>query len=86
MSDFIEALKKTDPEMFEEKKMINVDEQAPTGITLQDMKDYFEALKQSMTAEMKKEISETLKAQAQQEKDSNTDNGDTNTNNSNKEE
>lgn len=86
MSDFIEALKKTDPEMFEEKKMINVDEQAPTGITLQDMKDYFEALKQSMTAEMKKEISETLKAQAQQEQDSNTDNGDTNTNNSNKEE
>lgn len=83
MSEFINALQKTDPEIFKEKKMVNVDEEAPTGITLQDMKDYFEALKQSMTAEMKKEISETLKAQQEQGSNVNTD--DTNTN-SNKEE
>lgn len=83
MSEFINALQKTDPEIFKEKKMVNVDEEAPTGITLQDMKDYFEALKQSMTAEMKKEISETLKAQQEQVSNVNTD--DTNIN-SNKEE
>ena len=83
MSEFINALQKTDPEIFKEKKIVNVDEEAPTGITLQDMKDYFEALKQSMTAEMKKEISETLKAQQEQGSNVNTD--DTNTN-SNKEE
>lgn len=85
MSEFIDALKKTEPKMFEEPKedkMVNVDEQPqPTGVTLQDMKDYFDALKQSLTADMKKEILDTLKAQ----NDSNTDNGDTNTNN-NKEE
>lgn len=85
MSEFIDALQKTDPEMFKEKKMVNVDEEAPTGITLQDMKDYFEALKQSMTAEMKKEISETLKAQQEQGSNVNTDDTNTNTN-SNKEE
>lgn len=83
MSEFIDALQKTNPEIFEEPKIVNVDEQPTTGITLQDMKDYFEALKQSMTEEMKKEISETLKAQ--QNNDSNTNNGDTNIN-SNKEE
>lgn len=82
MSEFIDALQKTNPEIFEEPKMVNVDEQPTTGITLQDMKDYFNSLKESMTAEMKKEISETLKAQ---QNDSNTDNGDTNIN-SNKEE
>ena len=82
MSEFIDALQKTNPEIFEEPKMVNVDEQPTTGITLQDMKDYFNSLKESMTAEMKKEISETLKAQ---QNDSNTDNGDTNINN-NKEE
>lgn len=80
MSEFIEALQKTNPEIFEEPKMINVDEQPTTGITLQDMKDYFEALKQSLTEDMKKEIQATLKTQ-----DSNVNIDDTNTN-SNKEE
>lgn len=86
MSEFIDALKKTEPKMFEEPKedkMINVDDQPqPTGVTLQDMKDYFDALKQSLTADMKKEIIETIKAQ---QNDSNANNGDTNINN-NKEE
>lgn len=86
MSEFIDALKKTEPKMFEEQKedkMVNLDEQPqPTGVTLQDMKDYFDALKQSLTADMKKEIIETIKAQ---QNDSNANNGDTNINN-NKEE
>lgn len=82
MSEFIDALTKVSPEMFEEpkdEKMVNVDEQPPTGVTLQDMKDYFEALKQSLTEEMKNEIKATL-----QKQDSN-DNNVVDTNN-NKEE
>ena len=79
MSEFIDALKKTNPEIFEEKtedsKNINVDEQTQTGITLQDMKDYFEALKQSLTEDMKKEIKATLQTQ-----DSNVNIDDTNNN------
>ncbi len=80
MSEFIDALQKTNPEIFEEPKIVNVDEQPTTGITLQDMKDYFEALKQSLTEDMKKEIQATL-----QKQDSNVNIDDTNTN-SNKEE
>lgn len=64
MSEFIDALMKTDPEIFKDtEKMIDVDKQDPTGVTLQDMKDYFEALKQSLTEEMKKEIQATLQKQ-----------------------
>lgn len=88
MSEFINALYKTEPKLFEEEKgdskMINVDDQpTPTGVTLQDMKDYFDALKQSITDDMKKEILETIKAQ---QNESNANNGDTNITNNNKEE
>lgn len=61
MGDFIDALMKTEPEIFKQSK--EIPEQKPQGVSLQDMKDYFEALKQEMSDNMRKEIIETLKAQ-----------------------
>lgn len=61
MGDFIDALMKTEPEIFNQSK--ETPEQKPQGVSLQDMKDYFEALKQEMSDNMRKEIIETLKAQ-----------------------
>lgn len=68
MGDFINALMKTEPEIFEQSKE-KTPEQTPQGVSLQDMKDYFEALKQEMSENMRKEIIETLKAQQTEQKD-----------------
>lgn len=72
MSEFIDALMKTEPELFKqegEKK-----ESGSNTMSLQDMKDYFDAMKESMMSEFKKEI-DAIKSQSTNE--SNTDSGDT---------
>ena len=68
MGDFIDALMKTEPEIFKQTK--DNPEPKPQGVSLQDMKDYFEALKQEMSDNMRKEIMETIKAQQTEEKES----------------
>lgn len=74
MSEFIDALMKTEPEIFktEEEKKNNPD---TSSMSLQDMKDYFDAMKESMMSEFKKEL-DSIKAQ--NEVEGNADNGDTN--------
>lgn len=74
MSEFIDALMKTEPEIFKQEG----EKQEPTNantMSLQDMKDYFDAMKESMMSEFKKEI-EAIKVQ-QTIDDSNTNSGDT---------
>lgn len=75
MSEFIDALMKTEPEIFktEEEKKNNPD---TSSMSLQDMKDYFDAMKESMMSEFKKEL-DSIKA-AQNEVEGNADSGDTN--------
>jgi hypothetical protein len=93
MSEFIDALKKTNPDMFASEQsqgtgvMIDMDkgpQQAGGSMSFQDMKDYFDAMKKSLTDDVKKEMLEIVQ---QMKQESNTDNGDTNnTQEENKEE
>lgn len=74
MSEFINALMKTEPEIFKQEN----EKQEPTNantMSLQDMKDYFDAMKESMMSEFKKEI-DAIKVQSTIN-ESNTNSGDT---------
>ena len=73
MSEFIDALMKTEPEIFKTKETENNPSQS--SMSLQDMKDYFDAMKESMMSEFKKEL-DSIKAQ--NEVEGNADSGDTN--------
>ena len=77
MSEFIDALMKTEPEIFKQE---GEQKKEPDGVnmSLQDMKDYFDAMKESMMSEFKKEI-DAIKVQSTN--DSNTETGDTNISN-----
>ena len=55
MSEFIDALMKTEPEVFKEEGSVK-EPNSPNTMSLQDMKDYFDAMKESMMSEFKKEI------------------------------
>ena len=59
MGQFINDYEKSFPQE-EEKKMVNLDEQNIPTMTFQDMKDYFNGLKESITAEMRKEMLEYM--------------------------
>ena len=77
MSEFINALMKTEPEIF--KTETEKQEPDGTNMSLQDMKDYFDAMKESMMSEFKKEI-DAIKVQSSNgntENESNTNSGDT---------
>lgn len=73
MSEFIDALMKTEPEIFKTKETEN--NPNTSSMSLQDMKDYFDAMKESMMSEFKKEL-DSIKAQ--NEVEGNADSGDTN--------
>ena len=75
MSEFINALMKTEPEIFKQENEKQEPNNANT-MSLQDMKDYFDAMKESLMSDFKKEI-EAIKVQ-QTIDESNTDSGDTN--------
>lgn len=74
MSEFINALMKTEPEIFKQEG----EKQEPNSanMSLQDMKDYFDAMKESLMSDFKKEI-EAIRVQSTND-DSNTNGGDTN--------
>lgn len=55
MGKFVDDLAKAFPE--EKKEPAKAPD--PAGVSLAEMKSYFEAMKESMIAELKKEISET---------------------------
>ena len=76
MGQFINDYEKSFPKE-EEKKMVNLDEQDIPTMTFQDMKDYFNGLKESITAEMRKEILEYMR------KENGVDDTDTQNNNNN---
>lgn len=78
MSEFINALMKTEPELFKTENEKQEPNNAST-MSLQDMKDYFDAMKESMMSEFKKEI-DAIKVQSTIN-ESNTDKGDTNNGN-----
>ena len=59
MGQFINDYEKSFPQE-EDKKMVNLDEQNIPTMTFQDMKDYFNGLKESITAEMRKEMLEYM--------------------------
>lgn len=61
MGKFITDFEKAFPKQ-EEKKMVDLnDEQNVPNMTFQDMKDYFEGLKEAMTSELRKEMLQYLK-------------------------
>ena len=65
MSKFIEALEKTTP------KKDPAPTQSPDqiqGLTTQDMKDYFEAMKESLLSDLRKEMQEIQGKQSGSEK------------------
>lgn len=67
MGKFMEALKQTQPEFFEEpKKETNEQTQNITGMSFQDMKDYFDAMQEKMRADIRKEMSEYIKSTKQE--------------------
>lgn len=74
MSEFIDALMKTEPEIFKQEGEKQEPNNANT-MSLQDMKDYFDAMKESLMSDFKKEI-EAIKVQ-QTIDESNTNSGDT---------
>lgn len=59
-SRFIDDLKKTEPQIFEEPKKGGSEQQPTTGMSFQDMKDFFEAMQEKMKADMRKEMSEYI--------------------------
>ena len=73
MSEFIDALMKTEPEIFKTKE--TNDNPDTSSMSLQDMKDYFDAMKESMMSEFRKEL-DSIKAKNEEE--GNTNSGDTN--------
>ena len=67
MSDFINALNKVEPEIFKTEEK-SVEQPDTNAMSLQDMKDYFDALKESIINDLKTEISETIKTKESNEK------------------
>lgn len=66
MGKFIDALKQTQPDIFEEQKKETNEQQNITGMSFQDMKDYFDAMQEKMKADMRKEMSEYIKSTKQE--------------------
>ena len=60
MSDFMKALEKTEPEIFTPSKKEEVGQQI-NSMSFQDMKDYFEAMKENLMNSMKKDMDEYIK-------------------------
>lgn len=67
MSEFINALNKVEPEIFKTEEQ-SVEQPDTNAMSLQDMKDYFDALKESIITDLKTEISDTIKAKESNEK------------------
>lgn len=67
MSEFIDALTKVEPEIFKTEGQ-SAEQQDTNAMSLQDMKDYFDALKESIINDLKTEISDTIKAKESNEK------------------
>ena len=67
MSEFINALNKVEPEIFKTEEQ-SVEKPDTNSMSLQDMKDYFDALKESIITDLKTEISDTIKAKENNEK------------------
>lgn len=59
MSDFMKALEKTDPEILTPAKKAEAEDKA-TSMSFQDMKDYFEAMKENLMNAMKKDMDELM--------------------------
>ena len=60
MISFLRDYEKVNPKQ-EEPKMKNLDEEKNIpNMTFQDMKDYFDGLKESLTSEMRKEMLEYI--------------------------
>lgn len=60
MTSFLRDYEKVNPKQ-EEPKMKNLDEEKNIpNMTFQDMKDYFDGLKESLTSEMRKEMLEYI--------------------------
>lgn len=51
---------------FPREKKEEPNQQQPTGMSFQDMKDYFDAMQEKMRNDMRKEMSEYIKAQEKQ--------------------
>ena len=67
MSEFIDALTKVEPEIFKTEEQ-SVEQPDTNAMSLQDMKDSFDALKESIINDLKTEISDTIKAKENNEK------------------
>lgn len=67
MSKFIDALTKVEPEIFKTEEQ-STGQPDTNAMSLQDMKDYFDALKESIINDLKNEISETIKTKESNEK------------------
>lgn len=63
MSNFLRDYEKVTPN--EQPKTVDVDKENVTSISFQDMKDYFNSLKESMSAEFRKEMLEYINKQNQ---------------------
>lgn len=60
MTSFLRDFEKINPKP-EEKKVVDLDnEKNIPNMTFQDMKDYFDGLKESITSEMRKEMLEYI--------------------------
>lgn len=61
MTSFLRDFEKVNPQP-EEPKMKNLDDEEKNipNMTFQDMKDYFDGLKESLTSEMRKEMLEYI--------------------------
>lgn len=72
MTSFLRDFEKINPQP-EEHKMKNLDEEKNIpNMTFQDMKDYFDGLKESITSEMRKEMLEYINKDTKDKQD-NTD-------------
>ena len=60
MSDFMKALEKTDPEILTPAKKAEAEDKV-TSMSFQDMKDYFEAMKENLMNTMKQNMDELVK-------------------------
>ena len=60
MSDFMKALEKTDPEILTPAKKAEVEDKV-TSMSFQDMKDYFDAMKENLMNTMKQNMDEMMK-------------------------
>jgi len=59
MSDFMKALEKTDPEILSGPK--KEEQEKGSTMSFQDMKDYFDAMKESLLSTMKKDMDDYMK-------------------------